>query len=695
MQSLAAFFEHNIIVVYFFYGLAFFCMGLLVWIESRRSSSMFPLAEAIGPLAGFGIIHGLHEWFEMFQRLRDATNIPAWLLSDVVRIGHLVISFALLMVFGVRLVYAHHRNGRRNELFLAYAAAGGLLALWVISVMATDSVYNPSRPELLIAADVLSRYILAIPGATLAAWAIVLEQQTFRSYGLVETGRDLLRAALALVIYGLIGQVFVTPSFLFPANIINADLFIRTFGIPVQLFRAMAAALVAIFVVRALRAFDLERQQRLAEANEARLAAQSEALRVQQEAQQETEQLNQDLTVLFDFARSLAETLDRDELVQTAVHNLVRNLPWVMGAAVCLRDRPTQQIRMAAHASREGVPFESWAHTAGQVSHHVIDANRPAFVDAHGIHTIPPPHENGSRSQWPARYVGVPLPAQESPMGCMGVYLGPADVLVNQRWLSLLRTLAGQLGIAVENATLYKEVRERETLRGELLHQVVSAQERERQRIARELHDGTGQSLTALGLGFAAVGETVHSDPQRAARQLTELKKISMHALEELRDLIANLRPSLLDDLGLAAALQSQVNDFERRLANSERPIRARMHVSGAPYRLSPDVENIAYRIAQEALTNVAKHAQARQVDVTLRYDDDCLRLTVHDDGVGFDSASVMDQTGQRRAWGLLGIQERVALAGGKFNIHAEPGSGATIEVCLPHNQAEKVEEHV
>ena len=198
-----------------------------------------------------------------------------------------------------------------------------------------------------------------------------------------------------------------------------------------------------------------------------------------------------------------------------------------------------------------------------------------------------------------------------------GLVLGlPADmVLLTPRDLSLLETIASQLTIAIENASRYGESQARETLRGELLHQVVSAQERERQRIARELHDGTGQALTALGLGFAAASENVRHDPELAASQLAELKTMSTQALQELRDLIGDLRPSLLDDLGLVPALQSQVQSFTQRTG-----VQADFVLNGRRQRVQPEIETILFRIAQEALTNVAKHAQASQVTVR-----DCL----------------------------------------------------------------------
>ena len=163
MAALSAFFEHNIVVVYFFYGLAFFSMGLLVWMESGRAAE-YRLARAMGPLAGFGIIHGLHEWFEMFQRLgnANATNIPAWLLRDEVRSGHLLLSFVLLIIFGARLIYFSRRD-ESNEQLLAYLPAAILVVLWGASVLITRWLYAPEPDAFLAAVDVLSRYILGIP----------------------------------------------------------------------------------------------------------------------------------------------------------------------------------------------------------------------------------------------------------------------------------------------------------------------------------------------------------------------------------------------------------------------------------------------------------------------------------------------------------------------------------------------------
>lgn len=237
-----------------------------------------------------------------------------------------------------------------------------------------------------------------------------------------------------------------------------------------------------------------------------------------------------------------------------------------------------------------------------------------------------------------------------------------------------------QLQVAMQDLShLYQELQAREALRRDLLHQVVTAQEHERQRIARELHDTTGQALTALGLGFAAASETVRTNPEIASRQLGELKKLSMQTLEELRDLIGNLRPSVLDDLGLVPALQGQIREFINRTG-----VPADLVLHGKRRRVQPEIETIVFRITQEALTNVTRHAAAKQVSIQLDFQPDILSLTIKDNGRGFEPPSVLNPHARRRSWGLLGMQERVALVGGHYQLLSAPGQGTTIQVSIP-----------
>ena len=173
------FIDLNLITIYFFYGLAFFAMGLALVVESGRSSD-FPFAAAMAPLAAFGIIHGFHEWLEMFQllNLTGATSIPGWLLNDIFRLFLLAISFSLLVIFGVRLIFANHNPGM-DGYWQSIAAAAALLAVWAVSILVARQLYGLEGDELAASADVLGRYILAIPGALLAAWAILLGTANF------------------------------------------------------------------------------------------------------------------------------------------------------------------------------------------------------------------------------------------------------------------------------------------------------------------------------------------------------------------------------------------------------------------------------------------------------------------------------------------------------------------------------------
>lgn len=692
MTALAALFERNIVAVFFVYGLAFFSMGLAVLLESRRASE-FRIARAMGFLAGFGLLHGVHEWLRMAQQFggpSEVGDMPSILLG-IVDVSLLALSFLLLVVFGARLIYAED-DGRTFPIVLGVT----LFLIWVASALAVRWVFQPCPVDCLGGIDVLTRYMLGLPGALLAAWAMLLEQRAFRVRGMHSVGRDMLWAALAMFLYGFVGQTFTERSFLFPSTVINADLFLELFGIPVQLFRASTAAVIAVFVIRALRAFELESRQRLAMANEARLTAQREALEAQRRAQAETEQLNrelqaavQDLSTLFELSRSLASTLDRTTLMEQAISRIAGSLPRIGAGMILLRERPDappQIVASSGYATRlagDGVPTEEQARRVGE---HVVDSGRAAAssdtrildldsaAESAAAPTAATANEDGPRT------VGIPLEIQNRVAGGLVLSASADSSALTSRDISLCRTIASQLGIALENANLYREVQAREALRGEMLHRVVSAQEAERQRIARELHDETGQALTALGLGLAAASESVKLDPARAAEQLAELRMLSAQAITELHELVADLRPSVLDDLGLVPALRRQVQDFESRTQ-----VEAEFTVEGGHRRTRPEVETVLFRIAQEALTNVAKHAKATRVIVSLAYGVDEVELEVQDDGQGFESDRILGGGSRdRRAWGLLGIQERVALVGGSVQIESKPEAGTTIRVRIP-----------
>jgi len=257
-----------------------------------------------------------------------------------------------------------------------------------------------------------------------------------------------------------------------------------------------------------------------------------------------------------------------------------------------------------------------------------------------------------------------------------GPAFSPEDV-------TLLEAVANLVAIAVENLRLFDEVREKERLRGQLLTRVMGAQEEERRRIARELHDSVGQSLTAFMLRIDLMLQSLPDPEGELARRLSQLRQLAEATLEEVRRITHDLRPAALDDLSLAAAVVWYARTHLEPagvtvIADAE---------ACADVRLPPSVEIAVFRVAQEAITNVLRHAGARRVEVRIRCEGDAevgtVEMSIVDDGRGFVPAEVMGRR-DRPPLGLLGMRERMDLVGGKLEIVSSPGQGTRVEVRVP-----------
>jgi signal transduction histidine kinase len=218
------------------------------------------------------------------------------------------------------------------------------------------------------------------------------------------------------------------------------------------------------------------------------------------------------------------------------------------------------------------------------------------------------------------------------------------------------------------------ELKAREEARGELLRKVITAQEDERKRIARELHDETTQALAVLAMGLDAAQEAIQSGK---TPHLEEVKAVAVRTLEDVHRIILDLRPSVLDDLGLLSAIQWYA---DRALATRGISVRCEF---GELRRLPPEMETALFRMCQEAMSNVARHAQASAVLVQVGVDGKDVVIEVEDDGKGFDPQAASRREG-RRPWGLMGIRERAEILGGTAAIDSAPGKGTRVEVRIP-----------
>ena len=264
----------SVVVIYFFYGLAFFSMGLLVAMEGGRSTDA-RLRMALRPLAGFGLVHAAHEWLEMFRAMG---HLNAFLegIYPLLALSILAFSFLSLAAFGSYLVLGSESTWRVSLIIPL-----GLEAIWVYGLLIFKSKYP--LDNIYAVADVWTRYSIAIPAGLLAAAGLVVQQRAFRRAGLVSFGRDSLWASVAFIWYSLVGQLFTEPSPLPPSTFLNAELFLNTFGFSIQLLRAITAMFASLFVTRFLRAFQVESDSKIAELQASQLheSQQREKLRAQ------------------------------------------------------------------------------------------------------------------------------------------------------------------------------------------------------------------------------------------------------------------------------------------------------------------------------------------------------------------------------------------------------------------------------
>ena len=249
-----------------------------------------------------------------------------------------------------------------------------------------------------------------------------------------------------------------------------------------------------------------------------------------------------------------------------------------------------------------------------------------------------------------------------------------------QRWANdEIGHLADTFNAMVKRlAQAEQERAERERLRQFYLQRVIHAQEEERKRIARELHDELGQALASFMVGLRNV--EVARTPQEMRERLEEMRSAVAITLERARRLAFDLRPSVLDDMGLVPALKRFLNDYQQRFGiqvSLEAP-----NLNGV--RLAPEVETAVYRIVQEALTNAARYAQCAHISVLLQTRDNMLSVIVEDDGCGFNVEDVMSQKVGQTSLGLYGMIERAQLLGGTLDIESSPGGGTTIYLRVP-----------
>ncbi|MDW8319710.1 MAG: GAF domain-containing protein, partial [Anaerolineae bacterium] len=384
---------------------------------------------------------------------------------------------------------------------------------------------------------------------------------------------------------------------------------------------------------------------------------------------------------LRDTAFSLASTLSLDELLDRILANAQRVVPSDAATVMLAEGNVARVMRTRGYAERgvealglavvfsiDETPNLRFMATSRQPSVIQDTANDPNWRQLPGL-------------EWIRAYLGIPLVVEDQVVGFLNLDFSepnavPADAP------ELLRAFAAQAAVALANVRLYRTMEYYAAQVRQLALDLLHAQEAERRFVARELHDELGQALTALIFNLKSLERVLKSGAVAlndvARRALAEALQLAEQTAKRTRELSLDLRPSLLDELGLVPALRWYLDRYAARASLS-----VNFRVVGRERSLHPDVALAAYRIVQEATTNVLRHAQASQVSVKLRWQPNWLHLEISDNGQGFDVEAALNPAAGRGS-GLLGMQERAGLLGGHLEIAAQRGRGTKITARLP-----------
>jgi two-component system, NarL family, sensor histidine kinase DevS len=365
------------------------------------------------------------------------------------------------------------------------------------------------------------------------------------------------------------------------------------------------------------------------------------------------------LQSLNEVGNALATETDLEKLLDL----VVRRLRELLEARVVALALPAgaNELRFAAVAGADDLLGTTISRLESK-SGAVIARRRSERIDS--VLDDPEVHQEVSRRLAVRTGMWVPLIGREDVIGVLEIHdkEGP-DARFSHDDFRLAETFATRAAVAVELS---------QRVARDSVRRVVQAQELERSRLARELHDETGQALTSILLGLKPLEEALADHPARTA--LGELREQVVSALQDVRRLAVELRPAVLDDFGLVPALERLIDGFAE-----QSDIRVDFHSALGEMRLPSDVETALYRVVQESLTNIVKHANARSISLSLVRRESIVAVVIEDDGTGFDQRAV-----RAEGVGLLGMRERLALLDGRLEVESRPGAGTTVVAEVP-----------
>ncbi|MBI2852175.1 MAG: GAF domain-containing protein [Chloroflexi bacterium] len=385
--------------------------------------------------------------------------------------------------------------------------------------------------------------------------------------------------------------------------------------------------------------------------------------------------------VLLNFSHRISNVLDLNELTQSILDPIIKAMR-IKQASLLFPETETRDFVTHFSQNSEGEPVLRLRLAADSpIVTWLEEESKPLQTEL--IDAVP-----RLKGLWESErnYLDMLQVAQLCPIMTRGNLTGilalgrkESEAAYTEEELALLMTMANEAAIALENARMLESLKNQRLQVEQLLAQVVLAQEEERKRISVDLHDSVAQWLVAASYNLQTCRHLLSGAPNGVAgEELTKMGNTLNKSLKELRRVVIGLRPPALDELGLTHALRKNVEDLQAD------GLEGSFSETGTPCRLPPSVEIAAYRIVQEALNNIRKHAHATKVNVTVRYSRDILSIDISDNGAGFDLSETMDSAVTVGHVGIVGMKQRAEMLGGEIKIRTGEGAGTTVVLMLP-----------
>ena len=641
----------NKVIVYFVYGQVFFTLGIVTALHSHKQPRL-PLARHLKWLAAFGAVHGLVEWSHIFIPIQ-ATYVS----SDIVVLlkdAHtllLALSFYLLLQFGILIAFPS--STRRMWL---YSLSIGVPLAWLAlgpTFLAAVTETSPFTVLLLPQTEAPIRVALGFTGGTMAAVGLYRQARLLGKRGWRSIATYFRWTAICMGLYGLAAGLVVPSSVGSTSELTGLLLLTNIPVVPAPLFRSLAVIGVTFGIIRGLGVFEMKTEKVLQEAERNRLRA-AERARLSLDA----------------MAAALGSRLPKESLLDVALEKVLGIMGGPMGWVMLIRAGDGALEMGASRSLRQpilpGTPCPGAEGCACKRIVFGVEGDRLFSTSQCQLLPEGEPH---------LMFASIPLEARGRVVGILNVAnkeYGPEEI-------GLLDSMGKQIGLALENAGLWEELRRKEEVRAQLLARVIAAQEDERKRVARELHDETGQKLSAVIMGLGAAADALSRGAPGGVDILTDTREVAVETLEGIRQLILGLRPSVLDDLGLASALRRIAEELSK-LSSMD----IQVTVDGLDECLPPEAEIVLFRILQEGMNNAVRHSKARRAVVHVARNGSEVSARVEDDGVGFEPDRVTAHVESGCGLGLIGMQERASLLGGEVKVDSGPGRGTRLHVRLP-----------